>query len=179
MGARELPETNPTVRYGRSPARLYMRSAWTLTYTLYFIRMTGSLVLDTVRWQRVSIHKERMSFIQKYVKKRAGTNVPTRFCFLISAANSTLLKTVFLVECINTTTSLCCLLLSCVERMAFGADLDVDLLFCRTYLEGVPAVAGNGSFIILWMNALFHVFTSSNSYLVNLLVCCVSTFVSD
>ena len=92
----------------------------------------------------------------RYVKKRAGTNVPTRFCFLISAANSTLLKTVFLVECINTTTSLCCLLLSGVERMAFGASLDMDLLLCGSYGKCIAAVTGHCSLIILRMNSLFH-----------------------
>ena len=47
---------------------------------------------------------------------------PAGVCFLFN--------TVFLVELVNTATCLSRFLLSCIERMALGADLNVDALLC-------------------------------------------------
>ena len=41
-----------------------------------------------------------------------------------------LLHTILLIELINTSASLSCFLLACVERMALGADLNVDIFLC-------------------------------------------------
>ena len=71
-----------------------------------------------------------------------------------------LIQIIFLIEHFNTSTSLGSLLLSCIERMAFGADFHVDILLGGTGRECIPAVAGHGSFIIVWMNSFFHCFTS-------------------
>ena len=49
-------------------------------------------------------------------------------------------------------------LLSCVERMAFGADLNVDVLFSRTCYESVSAVAGYSCLIVVRMDSFSHDF---------------------
>ena len=67
-------------------------------------------------------------------------------------------QTVFLIECLDTSTSRNSLLLSGVERMALGTYLDVDLLLCGAYDESISTVAGNRSLIILRMNSFLHDF---------------------
>ena len=69
-----------------------------------------------------------------------------------------LVVAVLLIELINTSLSSGSLLCACVERMALGADFDVDLRLCGTCNECVSAVAGNGSLIILGLNRSFHDF---------------------
>ena len=59
---------------------------------------------------------------------------------------------VLLVELIDTTLSSGSLLCAGVERMALGADFDVNLRLCGTGYESVAAVAGNGCLIILGLN---------------------------
>ena len=65
---------------------------------------------------------------------------------------------VLAVELVNTSASSCSLLLSCVERMALGANLHVDVLLCRTCYELVAAVADNLCLIISWMDSFLHDF---------------------
>ena len=69
-----------------------------------------------------------------------------------------LFNTVFPVELINTSAGLSCFLRTGIERMALGADLNVDLGFGRTCYERVAAVAGYGCLIILGMDSFFHFF---------------------
>ena len=45
-----------------------------------------------------------------------------------------------------------------VERMAFGADLNVDVLFSRTCYESVSAVAGYSCLIVVRMDSFSHDF---------------------
>jgi len=66
------------------------------------------------------------------------------------------LKTVFLVELIDTTACLGSLLLTRVKRMALGAYLNVDILFRGTGLKSVSAVADYGSFVIIRMDIFLH-----------------------
>ena len=68
---------------------------------------------------------------------------------------------VFLIELINTAASLSSFLLAGVERMAFGTDLYVDVFVGRTCYKRVAAVTSYRCLIILWMDSLFHDFTSS------------------
>ena len=63
---------------------------------------------------------------------------------------------VLLVELIDTSVSSCRFLLSCVERMAFGTDLNMDVLFSRTCYESVSAVAGNSCLMVFWMDSFSH-----------------------
>lgn len=65
---------------------------------------------------------------------------------------------VLAVELINTSAGSCSLLLSCVERMALGANLHVDVFLCRTCYELVAAVADNLCLIISWMDSFLHDF---------------------
>ena len=65
---------------------------------------------------------------------------------------------VLLVELIDTSVSSCRFLLSCVERMAFGTNFYVDILFCRTCYECVTAVTCNCCLIIIWMDSFSHDF---------------------
>ena len=63
---------------------------------------------------------------------------------------------VFLVELINTATCLSRFLLSCIERMALGADLNVDILLSRTCHKCISTVAGYCSLMILRMDSFAH-----------------------
>lgn len=65
---------------------------------------------------------------------------------------------VLLIELINTSLSSGSLLCAGVERVALGADFNVDLRLCGTGNECVAAVAGHGSLIILGLNRSFHNF---------------------
>lgn len=69
-----------------------------------------------------------------------------------------LFDAVFLIELINTSTSLCCLLLACVERMAFGTDFYVDALVRGACYKCVPTVAGHSRLMVLRMDSFSHVF---------------------
>ena len=65
---------------------------------------------------------------------------------------------VFLVELIDTSLRSSSLLGACVERMALGADFNVDLRLCGTGNECVATVAGHGCLIILGMDRSFHAY---------------------
>ena len=65
---------------------------------------------------------------------------------------------VFLVELIDTSLRSGSLLRASVERMALGADFNVDLRLCGTGNECVAAVACHSSLIILGLNRSFHDF---------------------
>ena len=63
---------------------------------------------------------------------------------------------VLAVELINTSAGSCSLLLSCVERMALGANLHVDVLLCRTCYELVATVANYLCLVVIWMDSFSH-----------------------
>ena len=67
-------------------------------------------------------------------------------------------QTILSVELIDTTLGSCCLLSAGVERMALGANFDVDLLRSGAGYESVAAVAGYSCLIIIWMDSLSHDF---------------------
>ena len=69
-----------------------------------------------------------------------------------------LFDAVFLIEFINTSACCCCFLLSCVEWMAFGADFNMDILFCGACYKCVTAVASYSCLIVLWMDSFLHDF---------------------
>ena len=71
---------------------------------------------------------------------------------------------VLAVELINTSAGSCSLLLSCVERMAFGADFYMDVLFCRTCCKCVSAVTGYSCLMVVWMDSFSHDFHLFYSY---------------
>jgi hypothetical protein len=64
---------------------------------------------------------------------------------------------VFLAEFLNAASGVHDLLLTRVERMALGANLDVQV-FARggASLELVAAAAGNVDFSVVWVNVRFH-----------------------
>lgn len=66
------------------------------------------------------------------------------------------LHAIFLVELLNTSAGGSGLLLSRIERMAFGTNLNVDFLLGRTYRKGIPAVAGHLCLIIIRMDSFSH-----------------------
>ena len=78
--------------------------------------------------------------------------------FLLFTAIVLLVVAVLLIELINTSLSGGSLLCVCVERMALGADFDVDLRLCGSGYECVAAVAGHSCLIILGLNRSFHDF---------------------
>ena len=61
-----------------------------------------------------------------------------------------------LVEALNTSAGVNQLLLTSVERMALGANFDVDLGLGGTSLDDVAASAGDGAVHLLGMDTLFH-----------------------
>ena len=63
-----------------------------------------------------------------------------------------------LVEALNTSAGVNQLLLASVERMALGANFDVDLGFGGTSLDDVAACAGDGAVNVVRMDTLFHSF---------------------
>ena len=67
---------------------------------------------------------------------------------------------VLLVEAVDASAGLGSLLLTGVEGMALGADLDVNVLLGRTGDEAVAAVACHCCLIIIRMNTLSHTDTS-------------------
>ena len=67
----------------------------------------------------------------------------------------------FLIELLNTSTRLVCLLLTRVERMAFGTDLNVDLLLRGSGRKCVATVAGDRRLIIIRMDPFSHFFLTS------------------
>lgn len=69
-----------------------------------------------------------------------------------------LFNTVLLVELIDTAVSSCGLLLTCVERMALGANFYVKLRLGGSGYERVAAVAGNRRLIVRGMDSFFHLF---------------------
>ena len=63
-----------------------------------------------------------------------------------------------LVEALNTSAGVDQLLLTSVERMALGANFDVDLRLGGTSLNDVAARAGDGAVNVVRMDTLFHSF---------------------
>ena len=63
-----------------------------------------------------------------------------------------------LVEALNTSAAVNQLLLTSVERMALGANFDVDLGLGGTSLDDVAASAGDGAVNVVRMDTLFHSF---------------------
>ena len=63
-----------------------------------------------------------------------------------------------LVEALNTSAGVNQLLLTSVERMALGANFDVDLGLGGTSVDDITASAGNGAVNVVRMDTLFHSF---------------------
>ena len=78
--------------------------------------------------------------------------------FSLFTAIVLLVVAVLLIELINTSLSGGSLLCASVERVALGADFDVDLRLCGTGNECVAAVACHSCLIILGLNRSFHNF---------------------
>lgn len=72
-----------------------------------------------------------------------------------------LIHTETLLEFVDTSACVNKLLLTCIERVALGTNLDSDISFCGTCFNNVAASAGNGSFLVIRMNTLSHFNTSS------------------
>ena len=68
------------------------------------------------------------------------------------------LHTVSFLELIDTSTGIHQLLFAGKERMAFGANLNVDIGFGRTCYESVSAVAGYSCLIVVRMDSFAHDF---------------------
>ena len=62
------------------------------------------------------------------------------------------------VKLINTSARLRRLLLSCIERMAFGTDFNVNVLLRRSRHECIAAVARYRRLMVIWMDSFSHTF---------------------
>ena len=63
---------------------------------------------------------------------------------------------VLAVELINTSAGSCSLLLSCVERMAFGTDIDFHIALCALSLKSSAAGTLYCASIVVGMNCVLH-----------------------
>ena len=73
---------------------------------------------------------------------------------------------VLAVELINTSASLSRFLLAGIERMALGANFNVDLRLCGACHECVAAVACYSCLIVIRMDSLFHVLSPRSILLI-------------
>ena len=67
-----------------------------------------------------------------------------------------LFNAVLLIELIDTSVGSCALLLSCVEAVALGTDLNVNIFLGRTCHECISAVTGYGCLMICGMYSFLH-----------------------
>jgi hypothetical protein len=81
-------------------------------------------------------------------RKKPAPNTGAGFDFL--------LQTVFLVETINTSTGVNQLLLAGVERVALGADFNLDVLFGGAGLNDLAACASDGRLLVLGVDTFLH-----------------------
>jgi len=63
---------------------------------------------------------------------------------------------VFLIETLDTTSSVNQLLLAGEERMAVRADFNVNVFLGRSRRPGMAAGANDVTFDVFWMNSFFH-----------------------
>ena len=63
------------------------------------------------------------------------------------------------LKALNTSAGVNQLLLTSVERMALGANFDVDLRLGGTSLDDVTASAGDGAVNVIRMDTLLHSFS--------------------
>jgi hypothetical protein len=63
-----------------------------------------------------------------------------------------------LVEALNTSAGIDELLLAGIERMALGANFDVDFRLCAARVDDVATCTGNRALNVLRVNTLFHSF---------------------
>ena len=96
-------------------------------------------------------------FLTTTTARHRGVNL---CCLAVCISVSILVgaQAIFPVELIDTSLGSRCLLRAGVERMALGANFDVDFRRCGTGHEGVAAVAGYSCLIILGMDSLSHFF---------------------
>ena len=69
-----------------------------------------------------------------------------------------LLQTELLVETVNTSTGVNQLLLAGIERVALGANFDLDVLLRGTGLNDLTARASNRRLFVLRMDSFLHCF---------------------
>ena len=69
-----------------------------------------------------------------------------------------LLHTILLIKLINTSVCSGRFLLSCVEWMAFGTDLNVDALLRGACNKCIATVACNICLMVIWMDSFSHDF---------------------
>ena len=67
-----------------------------------------------------------------------------------------LFHAILTIEFINTSAGSSSFLLTCIKRMAFGADFHMDIALCRSCYKFISAVADNLCLIILRMDSFFH-----------------------
>lgn len=75
-----------------------------------------------------------------------------------------LIQAVALLEHVNTPAGIDELLLAREERMALGANFNVDILLRGSGLNHIPACAGNSRLLILGMNLFLHLLSPLSRY---------------
>lgn len=85
----------------------------------------------------------------------------------LKGSPSVCLDSVFFVEPVDPSSSLCTLLLACVEGMAFTADFHVDAFLCGAGNESVSAVALYCCLKILRMYVFSHLITSNQQCVIS------------
>lgn len=77
----------------------------------------------------------------------------------VKRKNHKLLAAKALVEALNASAGVNQLLLARVERVALGANFDVDLRLGRAGLDHIAARTGDGAVNVVRVDALFHFFS--------------------
>lgn len=96
--------------------------------------------------------------IEKGVEITDTSTLLFRHITLVCSCWEIKLEAILLIELLNCTTSLGCLLLTGKERMALGTDFYVDFRLGGSRYKLVTAVAGNLCLIILRLNFFLHDF---------------------
>ena len=94
--------------------------------------------------------------IKKEENKKAEFNVATKTQPLHGSNLFACVDAVLAVELIDTSASLCCLLLASVERMALRANFNVKFGLGRAGYECVATVTGYSCLVVVRMDSCFH-----------------------
>lgn len=93
---------------------------------------------------------------KKEENKKAEFNVATKTQPLHGSNLFACVDAVLAVELIDTSASLCCLLLASVERMALRANFNVKFGLGRAGYECVATVTGYSCLVVVRMDSCFH-----------------------
>jgi len=138
-----------------------------MTLSLVLSQKSRLAVFFSLFFRIKKLLSERASVQKRACKSRVRYDIykpkpPIVSAVLVYRSLFRLLKTVLLVELINTAAGIDELLLAGVEGMALGADLNGDVLAGGAGLDQSAAGASDDCGLIVGMNSGFHIVFSSS-----------------